>query len=78
MRRGCCRRRSSVHALTRDLPTLLRAGDVLVVNETRVLPARLVLRKPTGGQVEVLALEEPSPSSRPQCPPMQTDGGRRS
>ena len=46
------------HGFTRDLPTLLRPGDVLIVNETRVLPARLSLRKPTGGRVEVLALEE--------------------
>jgi S-adenosylmethionine:tRNA ribosyltransferase-isomerase len=41
----------------RDLPELLRDGDVLVVNETRVLRARLHLRKETGGAVEVLLLE---------------------
>jgi len=40
-----------------DLPALLRAGDVVVLNETRVLPARLELRKPTGGRVEVFLLE---------------------
>lgn len=38
----------------RDLPTLLRAGDVLVFNDTRVIPARLFGRKQTGGRVEVL------------------------
>ncbi len=32
----------------------LRTGDVLVVNETRVRPARLMLRRPTGGRVECL------------------------
>ena len=32
----------------------LRRGDLLVVNDTKVLPARLVARKPTGGRVEVL------------------------
>lgn len=42
------------HHIFSDLPTLLRPGDVLVVNNTRVLPCRLVGHKPTGGQVEVL------------------------
>jgi S-adenosylmethionine:tRNA ribosyltransferase-isomerase len=45
------------HHHVRDLPFLLRAGDLVVVNETRVLPARLRLVKPTGGAVEVLLLE---------------------
>jgi S-adenosylmethionine:tRNA ribosyltransferase-isomerase len=40
-----------------DLPALVRRGDLVVVNTTRVLPARLRLRKPTGGAVEVLLLE---------------------
>lgn len=44
------------HGHVRDLPELLEPGDVLVVNSTRVLPARLALRKPTGGQAEVLLL----------------------
>jgi len=38
----------------RDLPNLLKAGDVLVMNDTRVIKARLTGRKETGGQVEVL------------------------
>ena len=38
----------------RDLPALLRAGDLLVMNDTRVLHARLLGRKDSGGQVEVL------------------------
>jgi S-adenosylmethionine:tRNA ribosyltransferase-isomerase len=37
----------------RDLPALLRAGDLLVFNDTRVLPARLPARKPTGGRIEI-------------------------
>ena len=45
------------HRHVRDLPDLLGPGDLLVVNETRVLPARLHLRKATGGAVEVLLLE---------------------
>ncbi|HVM53283.1 MAG TPA: tRNA preQ1(34) S-adenosylmethionine ribosyltransferase-isomerase QueA [Acidimicrobiales bacterium] len=46
------------HHHVRDLPGLLREGDVVVVNESKVLPARLRLRKATGGAVEVLLLEE--------------------
>ena len=38
----------------RDLPEFLREGDLLVFNDTRVLPARLYGRKDTGGQVEIL------------------------
>jgi S-adenosylmethionine:tRNA ribosyltransferase-isomerase len=45
------------HRHVRDLPELLAPGDLLVVNDTRVLPARLHLTKPTGGEVEVLLLE---------------------
>ncbi|HAG07896.1 MAG: S-adenosylmethionine:tRNA ribosyltransferase-isomerase [Clostridia bacterium 62_21] len=45
------------HALFRDLPRYLVPGDVLVVNETRVLPVRLLgMKEPTGGRVELLLL----------------------
>jgi S-adenosylmethionine:tRNA ribosyltransferase-isomerase len=44
------------HLRFRDLPGLLAPGDVLVVNESRVIPARLVGRKPTGAPSEVLLL----------------------
>ena len=37
-----------------ELSALLRAGDLLVFNDTRVLPARVMGRKPTGGRVELL------------------------
>ncbi|MBA2592424.1 MAG: tRNA preQ1(34) S-adenosylmethionine ribosyltransferase-isomerase QueA [Gammaproteobacteria bacterium] len=37
-----------------DLPALLRAGDLLVFNDTRVVPARLFGRKDSGGRVEML------------------------
>ncbi len=48
-------RASRVHDLRfTDLPSLLRAGDLLVCNDTRVIPARVVGSKPTGGQVEIL------------------------
>jgi len=45
----------------RDLPAFLRAGDLLVFNDTKVVPARLHGRKESGGRVEVLIerLEEP-------------------
>jgi len=43
----------------RDLPALLRAGDVLVLNNSRVIPARLRgANARTGGQFEILLLEE--------------------
>jgi S-adenosylmethionine:tRNA ribosyltransferase-isomerase len=45
------------HRTVDHLPELVGPGDVLVLNTTRVLPARLRLRKPTGGAVEVLLLE---------------------
>lgn len=48
---------SPEHRRVRDLPDLLRAGDLLVVNRSRVLAARLELEKETGGRVEVLLLE---------------------
>ncbi|HUW63676.1 MAG TPA: tRNA preQ1(34) S-adenosylmethionine ribosyltransferase-isomerase QueA [Spirochaetia bacterium] len=44
------------HRHFRDLVQYLRAGDALVVNDTRVLPARLFGRRSGGGQVEVLLL----------------------
>jgi S-adenosylmethionine:tRNA ribosyltransferase-isomerase len=40
--------------VVRDLPDLLLPGDLLVMNDTRVIHARLLGRKETGGQVEVL------------------------
>ena len=40
-----------------DLPDYLRAGDVVVVNNTRVIPARLIGKKPTGAVCEVLLLK---------------------
>lgn len=46
------------HRHITDLPSVLRAGDVLAVNDTKVFPARLLgARVPSGGRVEVLLLE---------------------
>ncbi len=46
------------HRTMRDFPGLLRPTDLLVFNDTRVLRARLLGRKPSGGRVEALLLEE--------------------
>jgi S-adenosylmethionine:tRNA ribosyltransferase-isomerase len=48
--------RPPLHRGVADLPELLGPGDVLVLNDSRVIPARLHLQKKTGGQVEVLLL----------------------
>jgi S-adenosylmethionine:tRNA ribosyltransferase-isomerase len=46
------------HAMVRDLPRLLEPGDVLVVNDARVIPARIRGHKEgTGGKVELLLVE---------------------
>ncbi|MBF0109577.1 MAG: tRNA preQ1(34) S-adenosylmethionine ribosyltransferase-isomerase QueA [Magnetococcales bacterium] len=42
--------------MVRDLPLLLDPGDLLVFNDTRVIPARLSGKKPTGGHMEVFLL----------------------
>jgi S-adenosylmethionine:tRNA ribosyltransferase-isomerase len=46
------------HGRILDLPEFLEAGDLLVVNVTRVVPARLRGHKPTGGKAEALLLED--------------------
>src|SRR5258708_356946 len=46
------------HRAFRELPRLLAPGDLLVLNDTRVLPARLVGAKPTGGRAEALLLRD--------------------
>jgi len=46
--------RAWLDSQVRDLPGFLREGDLLVFNDTRVLPARLFGRKPTGGAVEIM------------------------
>ena len=44
------------HRIFRDLSGLLRPNDLLILNQTRVIPARVFARKPTGGRVELLLL----------------------
>ncbi len=69
------------HHHVSDLASLLERGDVLVLNDTRVLSARLQLKKATGGRVEVLLLE---PITTPANEPVTGErwealvrGGRR-
>jgi S-adenosylmethionine:tRNA ribosyltransferase-isomerase len=51
------------HHVFRDLPSLMTAGDALVLNQTRVLPARLHATKAgSGGQVEILLLRREAPA----------------
>lgn len=46
------------HAIFREIGRYLRTGDVLVLNDTRVIPARFFARRPGGGRVEGLFLRE--------------------
>jgi S-adenosylmethionine:tRNA ribosyltransferase-isomerase len=71
----------SSHASFDALDQFLRAGDLLVLNNTRVLPARLALRKTTGGRVEGLWLSavQAEPGSTAQGEPraqLMLSGGR--
>lgn len=49
------------HSVFRDLGDFLAVGDLLVVNDTRVIPARLLGARQSGGAVELLLLREESP-----------------
>ncbi len=64
------------HRRFRDLPDLLAPDDLLVVNDTRVLPARLLGRKPTGAAAEVLLLRpaRPARGSAPTAAPVDPTG----
>jgi S-adenosylmethionine:tRNA ribosyltransferase-isomerase len=51
-------RRESTHTTFSDLPNWLKPGDLLVLNNTRVIPARLYGHKTTGSRLEILLIEE--------------------
>lgn len=55
-----CRDDSMSDCTFGDVAALIAPGDLLVVNDTRVFPARLLGRKETGGQVELFLLEYPA------------------
>jgi S-adenosylmethionine:tRNA ribosyltransferase-isomerase len=59
------------HCFFADLPRFLRPRSLVVLNDTRVIPARLFAHKPTGGRVEVF-LVEPAPA-RAGSPPSEPD-----
>ena len=46
------------HAHFYDLPSFLKPGDLLVMNDSRVLPARLIGHRPTGGVIETVLLRD--------------------
>ncbi|MBF8962041.1 S-adenosylmethionine:tRNA ribosyltransferase-isomerase [Pontibacter sp. FD36] len=59
------------HTFT-DLPDLLPAGSLLVFNNTKVVQARLIFHKPTGGAVEIFCLEPVKPHREVQLAMQQT------
>ena len=46
------------HSTMNDFPEMLKQGDLIVLNNTRVLPARFHTKKTTGGKAEILLLEQ--------------------
>ncbi len=64
------------HRTVRDLPVLLRAGDLLVLNDTRVIPARLFGRRAGGGLIELLLVERPNESNKNEWDALARPGRR--
>ncbi len=62
------------HAVFSELTELLAPGDLLVLNDTRVVPARLLARRKSGGRVEVLL----HPTGHPTWQPTEPTGRNRS
>ena len=62
------------HRRFSDLPEYLCEGDILLLNDTRVLPVRLTGRKETGGRLEVLLVRQTEPVRR-ASPARETAGG---
>jgi len=59
---SACREKLSANGLLYvELPDLMSRDDILVANDSRVIPARLCGRKPSGGKVEVLLLKRTAP-----------------
>ncbi len=52
------------HRIFRDIGDYLQAGDLLIANDSRVLPARLQAHKATGGQVEIFLLHSLDPAEQ--------------
>jgi S-adenosylmethionine:tRNA ribosyltransferase-isomerase len=64
--------RTLSHRHFRDVIEYLRPGDLLIGNDSRVIPARLHGRKPSGGEVEIFLLR---PGPTPAAPDSDNDGG---
>lgn len=58
------RRGAVSHHMVRDLPALIPSRALLVVNDTRVIPARLYGTKPTGGRAEIFLLRPVDPNAQ--------------
>ena len=50
------------HRVFRDIEQYFRAGDVLVLNDSKVFPAKLSGKKETGGKIQILLMEETGPA----------------
>src|SRR5437867_11544825 len=59
------------HAHIADLPRLLHSGDLLVLNDTRVIPARLHGRRPSGGRLEVFLVRPVDPGGPSSARPLR-------
>ncbi len=59
--------KSIEHSGFSSLPDFLREGDLLVLNDTKVFPARLMARRDTGGAVEVFLLKFPVEGEKTPC-----------
>lgn len=55
------------HRTFRDLPDLLREGDLLVLNDTEVFPARLMAKRDTGAKIEIFLLKYPVEGEDTPC-----------
>ena len=51
------------HTLFKNIGNYLKPGDLLVINQTRVIPARIFAHKPSGGKVELLLLKRLTPDT---------------
>ncbi|MDR1123106.1 MAG: tRNA preQ1(34) S-adenosylmethionine ribosyltransferase-isomerase QueA [Elusimicrobiota bacterium] len=50
--------KSISHNIFRDLPQFLRAGDTIVINNSKVFPAKIFAKKSTGGKIEILLVRQ--------------------
>ncbi len=66
------------HRQFRDLPQYLHPGDCLVINDTKVIPARLIGRRETGGRVEMLLLRPVSVGQASRLSPSDRQARRPS